>query len=223
MFSVSQAWRDSYPAAHVGVLSLQGCSNPSSSTALDEEKHLLEARLREEYAGEEALQISPILKSYDDYYRKFKKTYHLRLQLESIVSKGKSIASASGLVESMFMAEMQNLLLTAGHDLDTIDPPLTLDVANGSEGYILLRGEPQQLKPGDMYIRDRQGVISSIIYGPDQRTQIHASTIKVIYTVYAPQGINLDLITRHMTDIQSNVMLFAPQTQAVLFEIYGSA
>ena len=223
MFFVSPTWQEAYPTAHVGVLILRDSLNPSSSTALDEKKHILELRLREKYADAEALQTSPILKSYNTYYHSFKKTYHLRLQLESIVNKGKPIAPATAMVESMFMAEMDNLLLTAGHDLDAIDLPLRLDVATGTEGYTLLRGEPQQLKAGDMYIRDSRGVISSIIYGPDQRTQINAGTVSVIFTVYAPQGITGDLITKHMTDIQTNIMLFAPHTRTDLFEIYGRA
>ncbi len=223
MFLVSPTWQETYPTAHVGVLILRDGVNPSLSTALDEKKHLLEIRLREKYADPKILQASPILKSYNTYYHSFKKSYHLRLQLESIVNKGKPIAPATAMVESMFIAEMDNLLLTAGHDLDAIDPPLTLDVATGAESYTLLRGELQQLKPGDMYIRDGQGVISSIIYGPDQRTQINAGTVNVIFTIYAPQGIPVDLITKHMTDIQTNIMLFAPHARTDLLEIYGRA
>ena len=221
MLLVSQAWRDAYPTAHVGILVLRDVINPTSSTALDEKKQLLENRLRETYSDPQALQTSPILKSYYEYYHLFKKTYHIRLQLESIVSKGKPIAPAAALVESMFMAEMDNLLLTAGHDLNAIEPPLTLDVSNGSERYTLLRGDPQQLKPGDMFIRDNRGVISSIIYGPDQRTRIHTGTVNVIYSVYAPKGITVDSITRQMNDIQANVLVFAPHTRVDLFEIYS--
>ncbi len=94
----------------------------------------------------------PILQAYDAYYRQFKKTYHVQLQLESILFKGKSIPSVAALVEAMFMAEVDSLLLTAGHDLDTLHLPLTLDAAQGAETYTLFRGEPQTPKAGDMMI-----------------------------------------------------------------------
>jgi hypothetical protein len=38
-------------------------------------------------------------------------------------------------------------------------------------------------------ISDGIGIISNIIYGPDQRTQITANTHNAIFTVYAPDGI----------------------------------
>lgn len=50
---------------------------------------------------------------------------------EKYASLDKSYPTVSLLVEAMFMAEMKNLLLTAGHDLDTIDLPIKLDIAKG--------------------------------------------------------------------------------------------
>ena len=64
-------------------------------------------------------------------------------------------------------------------------------------------------------------VISSIVYGPDQRTQITAETRNVIFTVYAPPGINEQSVAQHLQGIKENVMLFAPQAQVELFQIYG--
>src|SRR5512135_1434722 len=174
MFEVTSAWKSTYPTAHAGVLVMRAVSNPAQHAGLESQKVALEERLRAQFAGQDRATIAshPVLRAYSEYYRQFKKTYHIQLQLESIVSKGKSIPSVAALVEAMFMAEMQDMLLTAGHDLDVLQTPLTLDVATGTERYILLRGEEQTLKPGDMLIRDQEGIISSIIYGPDRRTQI---------------------------------------------------
>jgi len=94
------------------------------------------------------------------------------------------------------------MLLTAGHDLDKLQLPLTLDVTQGTESYTLMRGEEQIIKAGDMTISDRTGIISNIIYGPDQRTQITESTQNVIFTVYAPAGIDEELIMRHLRDMR---------------------
>jgi DNA/RNA-binding domain of Phe-tRNA-synthetase-like protein len=120
----------------------------------------------------------------------------------------------------MFMAEMQDLLLTAGHDLDALKLPLQLDVATGVEQYMLLRGENQILKPGDMMISDQEGVISSILYGPDQRTQITPNTQNVIFTVYAPPGVDEQTVLEHLEHIRENILVFAPQAQTELLKVY---
>jgi len=80
--------------------------------------------------------------------------------------KGKSIPNVGSLVECMFMAEVKNMLLTTGHDLDNLHWPLTLDVTQGAERYTLTRGTEQTVKAGDMIISDQAGIISNIIYGP---------------------------------------------------------
>jgi DNA/RNA-binding domain of Phe-tRNA-synthetase-like protein len=219
---VTPSWKTTYPEAHAGVLIMRDVSNPSSHPALEIKKTELEEHLRLQFSGQDRAAIAshPVLKAYAEYYRQFKKTYHIQLQLESIVLKGKSIPNVAALVESMFMAEMQDFLLTAGHDLDVLQLPLILDVANGTEQYTLLRGDEQTLKPGDMLIRDQNGVISSIIYGPDRRTQITPETRNVVFTVYAPPGIDGQIVRRHLLHIQENVMIFAPQAQVELLHVY---
>jgi DNA/RNA-binding domain of Phe-tRNA-synthetase-like protein len=222
MFEVTSAWKTTYPSARAGVLVLRAVSNPPHHAELERKKVALEQELRAQYSGLDRTAIAshPVLQAYGDYYRQFKKTYHIQLQLESIALKGKSIPSVAALVESMFMAEMQDLLLTAGHDLDRLQLPLTLDVATGTEQYTLLRGEEQTLKPGDMMIRDQRSVISSIIYGPDRRTQIAPETSSVIFTVYAPPGIDEKTVTDHLEHIRENVFVFAPQAQVELLNVY---
>ena len=222
MFEVTSAWKTTYPEALAGVLVMRAVSNPPHHPELERKKATLEEDLRARFSGQDRAAIAslPVLQAYGNYYRQFKKTYHIQLQLESIVLKGKSIPNVAALVESMFMAEMQDMLLTAGHDLDKLQLPLILDVATGTEQYTLLRGEEQTLKPGDMMIRDQSGVISSIIYGPDQRTQITPDTHNVIFTVYAPPGIDEQTVADHLRHIQENIMVFAPQSPVELFKVY---
>ncbi len=223
MFQVSEAWKRAYPQAHAGVLAMRGAANPAHHAQLDERKATLEAELRSRYAGQDraALLRNPVLQAYDAYYKRFKKTYHVQLQLESILFKGKSIPSVAALVECMFVAEMDGLLLTAGHDLDVVRLPLTLDVASGSETYTLLRGEPQATKADDMMIRDEEGIVSSIIYGPDQRTQIAAGTTSAVFTLYAPAGIQTEDVSRQLEAIRDNVLVIAPEAKVELLDVYG--
>ena len=222
MFEVTSAWRSAYPQAHAGVLVMRSVTNPAYEPALQERKAAIEQQLRSRFSGQDRVAIAshPVLQAYGEYYRRFKKTYHIQLQLESIVLKDKSIPSVAALVEAMFMAEMQDLLLTAGHDLDVLKLPLRLDVATGAERYTLLRGDEQTTKAGDMIISDQQAVISSILYGPDQRTQIKPETRNVLFTVYAPPGIDQQTVRAHLEHIRDNVLLFAPQAEVEALNVY---
>jgi DNA/RNA-binding domain of Phe-tRNA-synthetase-like protein len=224
MFIVSEAWKTAYPGAAVGVLAMRNVINPERHAALDKRKEDIEDQLRSRFAAYDraALKALPIIQAYDTYYKRYKKTYHVQLQLESVVLKGKSIPRVAALVEAMFMAELKNLLLTAGHDLEAVQRPVKIDVAEGSERYIRLNGQEQELKPGDMMIADAQGVISSVLYGPDRRTQITSETRQVLFTVYAPSGIGEQAVYDHLRDIQANVLLVAPEAEVELLEVYGT-
>jgi DNA/RNA-binding domain of Phe-tRNA-synthetase-like protein len=223
MFTITPSWQSSFPNAHAGVLAMRNVSNPAHHTELEKRKAELEAQLRTQFSGQDraAMASHPILKVYGEYYKRFKKTYHVQLQLESIVLKGKSIPTVASLVECMFMAEVKNMLLTAGHDLDKLQLPLTLDVTKGDESYVLLRGETQTVKAGDMMIRDQAGIISNIIYGPDRRTQINESTRNVVFTVYAPAGIDEEAIIRHLQGMRDYVRVIAPGAQVEMLEVYS--
>ncbi len=165
---------------------------------------------------------APTPQAYHAYFRHFNKTYHVQLRLESVALKGKPIPRVAALVEAMFMAELKNLLLTAGHDLDALHPPDRLDVSNGSERYVMLNGREQVLKPGDMLIADAQGVMSSVICGPDYRTRIKPDTRNVFFTVYTPPGIGEQAVLRHLQDIRANVLLIAPEAEVELLKAYGT-
>ena len=223
MFEVTSAWKSAFPEAHAGVLVMRDVVNPVHQPELEKHKIELEEKIRSQFSGQDRAAMSnhPILQAYNSYYRRFKKTYHVQLQLESIAWKDKSIPSVSALVEAMFMAEMKNMLLTAGHDLDVLHLPLTLDASNGTESYTLMRGIEQVLKTGDMSISDRVGIVSSIVYGPDQRTQITDATRNVIFTVYAPAGINEQIVIQHLQDIREYVLIITPQAQVELLKVYS--
>lgn len=223
-FEVSSTWKERYPGALIGVLAMQGAANPDRHPELDRSKEALEEELRARYASEDrqSLRKNPVLAAYDAYYRSFGKTYHVQHQLESVVFKGKSIPSIAALVEAMFMAELKNLLLTAGHDGNAAEGPLGVDVASGSETYVRMNGEEQTLKAGDMLIRDRAGVLSSILYGPDRRTRITPETEEVVFTVYAPSGISRQNVQRHLEDLRDNVRIVAPAAAVALMEVFGT-
>jgi DNA/RNA-binding domain of Phe-tRNA-synthetase-like protein len=224
MLNTTETWRVAHPDAHAGLLVMHAVKNPATHPELQSLKHGLEAQLRAQFVGQDrtVLETFSTIPAYTAYYKQFKKTYHVQAQLESIVFKGKPIASVATLVEAMFMAEVKNLLLTAGHDLDRLQLPVTLSVASGNERYTLLRGQEQMLKAGDMLIADQAGVISSIVYGPDQRTQMSAETRNVLFAVYAPAGIETSTVQAHLQDIRDYVLVVSPNATVETLQVFGA-
>lgn len=219
---VTEEWRRQCKGASVGILVMGPVTNPATSQALDIEKKALESALRLQYAGfdRHALREQPVLAAFHSYYRQFRKTYHVLLQLESVVHKSRSIPSVAALVEAMFIAELKNHLLTAGHDRENLTGQVRIGVAEGSERYIRINSQNQQMKKGDMYLADDDGIISSIIYGPDNRTRITSETSEVIFTTYSPTGIDPAIVSDHLADIESYIRLFAPEAVTRLSAVF---
>jgi DNA/RNA-binding domain of Phe-tRNA-synthetase-like protein len=220
MLEMSDAWKAAFPGAHIGVLAMYDVSNPVSCEALEHEKRRLEEDLRTLFA-ETSIKSHEIMQAYQKYYKKFKKTYHVLHQVESIV-KGKALPAGASLVEAMFIAELGSMLLTAGHDLDCIREPLKIDVSREGDKYVRINGAEQLLKPGDMVIRDREGIISSIVYGPDQRTRMLKDTRNVLFTVYGVPGISRPSMERHLQGMEANVKLIAPRAETRRMKVYAA-
>ncbi len=222
MFTVSEAWKSTYPGAVAGVLAMGHVANPEHHAGLEEVKRELEAEIRARFSSREEVRALERLQAYKAYYRRFNKTYHVQMQLESVTLKGQPIPRIAALVEAMFMAELKNLLLTAGHDLDAVQVPASLDIAQGTERYIRINGQEQQLKAGDMFISDTQDVLSAVIYGPARHARIMPSTRRALFTVYAPPGIGEEAMDQHLRDIESYVRLIAPEAETELHQVYGT-
>ncbi len=221
MLQVTTGWRKAHPGASVGLLAMGNVANPELDERLEVRKCELEKRLRAQYNTREQLMACEPVGAYRDYYKRFGKTYPVLLQMESVAIKGKPFPRAATLVEAMFMAEVKNGLLTAGHDLERVKGPLVLDVAADGESYTGIGGKEQVTKDGDMLMRDRTGIIACVLCGPDFRTRITAATSQALFVVYAPPGVERRLIDQHMDDILANVLLLAPAATNEFRKIFG--
>lgn len=222
MFTVTETWKATYPGAVTGFLAIGNVTNPEHLPALDQQKDQLEEQIRARFTTIEELRALDRLQVYRAYYKHFKKTFHIQMQLESIAFKGKSIPRVAALVEALFMAELKNHLLTSGHDLDVVQLPVSMDIAKGTERFVRINGQEQQLKAGDMCLWDAQGVIASVIYGPDERTQIVPGTRRVLFVVHAPPGIGQAAVGQHLQDIEAYVRLITPEAVTERFQVNGT-
>ena len=214
MLSISSTadWRNSHPGAVIGLLELTGVNNTFTSPRLDEAKRKTVETLRERYAGftRQEFMALPVIAAYDRYYKQFNKTYHVQLQLESIVLKGKNLPSVSPLVDANFMAEIETLILTAGHDADRLSLPIYMDSSREGESMTQMNGMLKEIRSGDMIMRDSNGICCSIIYGQDDHSPISPLTSHVLYVAYAPTGVPAELVETQLSKIVANIGLFSP-------------
>jgi DNA/RNA-binding domain of Phe-tRNA-synthetase-like protein len=209
--SATDQWRTSHPGAIIGLLELSGAGGVRSSPELEARKRELESHLRQQYQGftRKDFLALPILSAYDRYYNRFDKTYHVQLQLESIVLKGKSLPAVSPLVDANFMAEVETFLLSAGHDEAKLVQPVVMDVSREGESMMQMNGVPKVIRAGDMIMRDADGLACSILYGQDNRSPITIETSHVLYVTYAPPGVPAQAVEAHLRMIEENIRIFS--------------
>jgi DNA/RNA-binding domain of Phe-tRNA-synthetase-like protein len=218
---VDPAWCEAHPGASVGLLALLGVANPSQHEGLNAMATALEDEVRARFGDvdREELRSTPPLPAYAAYYKRWGQRYHVGLQLESVAQKGKALPRVAALVEAMFIAELRNLLLTAGHDLDALALPVRLGVGQG-ESLSAPTGAEMAVKPGDMVIADAEGrVLSAIVTGPSDVARIGPETTAALFYAYAPPGIDPALVAAHLDEIERNVRLISPEAEVVGREI----
>ncbi len=212
LISATDEWRAAHPGGAVGLLELTGVENTGTSPQLNDRKRETEALLRTSYKGftRQDFLALPVMSAYQQYYKRFSKTYHVQLQVESIVLKGKSLPDVSPLVDLNFIAEVETLVLTAGHDVSRLRRPIILDVSREGDQIVQLNGSTKTIRAGDMVMRDADGVSCSILYGQDNRSPISPQTTHVLYVAYAPAGVPVGAIEAQFQKIEEYIRLFSP-------------
>lgn len=209
----TQTWHTAHAGGGIGLLELSGIQQPACSPELEQRKREIEQRLRQRYAGftrRDFLNL-PTMAAYDRYYRHFDKTYHVLLQVESIVLKGKPLPQVLPLVDAAFMAEVETHVLTASHDADRLSMPVVMDVSRPGDQIVQLSGTTKAIRPGDMVMRDANGLSCSILYGQDNRSPVQTATTHVLYVMYLPPGVPVEAVQLQFQTILENIRLFTPQ------------
>lgn len=221
---VTPGWRAAHPGAQYGFLVMRNVVNPAANDAINAEASALEAEVRQRYGALErdALRATPPLPAYADYYKRWGQRYHVGMQFESVAQKGKDLPRVAALVEAMFICELRNMLLTAGHDLDALVMPLRLSAGNG-ETFVSPAGKEMSVKEGDMFTADSEGrVLSAIITGPSDVARIGPDTTSAVFYSYVPPGVPTSVLDAHLNEIERNVRLISPDAEVVAREMVSA-
>lgn len=225
LLTVSPAWQEAHPGATYGLIAFRDVQNPPEHEGINAAAAALESALRERYSADDrdALRATPPLPAYAAYYKRWGQRYHVGMQLESVALKGKPIPRVAALVEAMFVAELADLLLTAGHDLDQIALPLVLDAGAG-QAFTAPNGAAQVVKDGDMFTADAGGrVLSAVITGPSDVARISPETTAAVFYAYGPPGVSVDDMNAHLEAIERHVRLISPDAATVAREITAAS
>jgi DNA/RNA-binding domain of Phe-tRNA-synthetase-like protein len=193
--------KEKYPSSRFGSLIIRNNPNRKRNETLEELKRDLEKKIRK-YPVEVAK--DNMIKYYNTYFKMWKKVYPIEYQINTIKS-GRKFPRVSVLVDSMFIAELKNKILTSGHDLDAIQGDLTFDVSKGGEKYLQLNGQEKDLKMNDVVLKDNEGILASILYGPTKRTSVTLKTKNTLYFAWCPYFMDEKIIKDHLNAILLNV------------------
>ena len=172
------------------------------------EEHL--RLLREKYANydRKALFSENV---YFRFFRKFKKTYPVMMQLESFLLKGRPFPIENAVTAIPFLAELETQSLSGTHDVDFVRGAVRLFAGTEKAPFAGMRGEEVHTYPGDFCARDDEGIIFSMIAGADARTCAKPGSRHVFYPVFGVAGQPAGEIAAVLDRLEEYVRVLAPE------------
>ena len=221
MFTIDNGIEDALNGTKIGILIMKNVSASGSLEESEVSDSLDEMHRRYGHLDRKELKALYPIQAYTVYYKRFGCSYPVLAQLESVLNGKKALHAESGLLQAMFLSELESMLLTAGHDLSTLQLPLQLKAASGNETYQSISGKEVTAVENDLMVCDGIGAISSIMRGPDFKSRITASTADILFTIYAPPGIEADYIEDNLKRLEGRIKSFAAFSKTELLQVYS--
>lgn len=125
---------------------------------------------------------------YVRFFKKFKKTYPVLLQYESVLLKDRPFPRENPITGVPFLTELETHVLTGTHDAEQVRGTVTLYTADAKVPFLGLRGDEVHTYPHDFCARDDEGIVFSMIAGADHRTCAREDSHHVFYPVFGVPG-----------------------------------
>ena len=150
---------------------------------------------------------------YFRFFKKFKKTYPVLMQLESILLKGRPFPDANPITAIPFLAELETQHLLGTHDVDQVQGSVRLFAGTEKAPFPGMRGEEVHTYPGDFCGRDDGGIIFSMIAGADDRTCVRESSTHVFYPAFGVAGQPTEALAAVLDRLEDYVKTLAPDAE----------
>ena len=148
---------------------------------------------------------------YFRFFRKFKKTYPVMMQLESFLLKGRPFPMENPVTAIPFLVELETQILSGTHDVDDVHGTVRLFAGTEKAPFAGMRGEEVHTYPGDFCARDDEGIIFSMIAGADARTCAKPGSRHVFYPVFGVAGQPEAEISAVLDRLEEYVRVLAPE------------
>ncbi len=215
MLSIDSAVKEKYPNLLFGIMVMSNIVNRASDEELNQEKKTLEKEIKLKYDGidKKTLRMIEPLKSYYEYYKKFKKTYHVEHQLISIATGTRKIPNGNSIVESMFMSEIKNLLLTAAFGMCHLEGEFQVQLSDGENTYQGLGDHTKTPPANDILFLNDNKILGSIIGGPDHENRVLECSKSVLFAIFGVPGVTRNQMEDHFNDIEKYIRVFSPMAR----------
>ncbi|MFO7782284.1 MAG: hypothetical protein R6W94_11735 [Spirochaetia bacterium] len=202
MLEISFEFAAAYEGCVVGYVAVEFETPPEFTDDLEAEIARRERDFVSHYgrSSRAELKALPVLSDYVRHFKRFKKTYHVLLQLAS-AAEGKPIPRVSPLVSIMLTSELSTLVLSSGHDLDVVRAPLTFRPGSSDREIELLGGRSQALKDGDITLCDGDTTLAAVVYGQSVHGMIDDATTRAILVAYGVPGVDATALRAHLDDM----------------------
>lgn len=204
---------------HIAILEVKYTDPAEWDTAAFE--NLKESELRKireegaEYDRDTWFRQAP----YFRYFRKFKKTYPVMMQVESFLLKGKPFPEGRYTNAVAFLTELKTRCLLGSHDADMIEGDLVIYQESEKTPFPSIHGGEAHSYPGDITCRDDLTIVVSMIAGADARTCLNENSSHVLYFAFGTPGMDASALTGYLEQVDEYVKVLAPgsETQMHVF------
>ena len=150
---------------------------------------------------------------YFRYFRKFKKTSPVMMQVESFLLKGRPFPEGHYNNSVAFLTELRTRCLLGSHDADKIEGNLIIYKATEKEPFPSIHGGEAHSYPGDITCRDDKSVVVSMIAGADSRTCLSDDSKHVLYFAFGTPGMDSDILQGYLEQVKKYILVLAPTAE----------
>ena len=168
-------------------------------------------QLKEKYTDYDRKAVWADNKHYR-FFKKFKKTYPVMLQFESVTFKDRPFPAFNPISEVAFLLEITTFALSGTHDISKIDGDVMLYIADKKEDFMGMR-DMLHTYPNDFCARDNSGIIFSMIAGTDSRTCATPDSRNVLYPIFCTPDADAQYIETAAGTLAEYIKVLAPTAE----------
>jgi len=150
---------------------------------------------------------------YFRYFRKFKKTYPIMMQVESFLLKGRPFPEGRYINAVAFLTELRTRGLMGTHDAEQVKGDILFYQETEKASFLSIHGGEAHSYPGDITGKDDEGIIISMIAGADSRTCLSENSRHVLYLAFGTPGMTTAALDDYLDHAAGYAKTLAPSAE----------